>query len=166
MKIFSDPSTDKVTAGFFILPSHPAEIAVLKPEVAEMKDFAVCFVTVKGCGEETFEDGDSKKSSQHQFLLKECQTCLKISSHSPWRWYSWQTDPTPTSMCITNSKETYFLRSFVCLEYVCREKTTSKHLIYNKLSWMLLFAAGSVLSAAPAMGINQTCFKEECTPIP
>lgn len=65
MKNFSDPSTGKVTAGFFILSSHPAEIAVLKPEVAEMKVFAVCFVTVKGCGKETFEDGDSKKSSQH-----------------------------------------------------------------------------------------------------
>lgn len=38
MKIFSDPSTDKVTVGFFIWSSHPAVIAVLKPEVAEMKD--------------------------------------------------------------------------------------------------------------------------------
>lgn len=65
MKIFSDPSTGKVTAGFFILSPHPAETAVLKPEAAAMKGFAVCSVTVKGCGKETFEDGDSKKSSQH-----------------------------------------------------------------------------------------------------
>lgn len=65
MKNFSDPSTRKVTAGFFILSSHPAEIAVLKPEAAEMEGFAVCFVTVKSCGKETFEDGDSKNSFQH-----------------------------------------------------------------------------------------------------
>jgi len=48
MKNFLDPSTGKVTAGLFILPSYPAEIAVLKPEVAEMKGFAVYFVTING----------------------------------------------------------------------------------------------------------------------
>ena len=48
MKNFLDPSTAKVTAGLFILPSYPAEIAELKPEVAEMKGFAVYFVTING----------------------------------------------------------------------------------------------------------------------
>lgn len=48
MKNFFDPSTGKVTAGLFILSSHPAETAVLKPEIVEMKGFAVCFVTVNG----------------------------------------------------------------------------------------------------------------------
>lgn len=43
-----DPSAGRVTAGFFILSSLPAEIAVLKPEFVEMKGFAVSFVTLNG----------------------------------------------------------------------------------------------------------------------
>lgn len=65
MKNFFDPSTSKVTAGLFILSSHPAEIAVLKAEVVEIKGFAVCFVIVNGLWKGKFEDCVSKKSSQH-----------------------------------------------------------------------------------------------------
>jgi len=48
LKNSSDPSAGRVTAGLFILASHPAEIAMLKPGVVGMKGFAVYFVTVNG----------------------------------------------------------------------------------------------------------------------
>lgn len=48
MKNSSDPSAGTVTAGFFILSSRPAEIAMQKPGFVGMKGFAAYFVITDG----------------------------------------------------------------------------------------------------------------------